>query len=160
MPFTHLLTRSPAIALVFGLTLPVSALAQPATGTLTVFVGNVRTAKGTVHVDICPQEKFLKDDCPYSGDAPAQLGVTKVVVHGLPPGRYATQAFLDENTNREVDRALFGIPKEGIGFSNDARISFGPPKWQDAVFAFGGGSESIRLDLRYFLGPKGPPKAR
>ena len=40
-------------------------------------------------------------------------------------GRYAVQAFLDENGNGEVDRALFGIPKEGVGFSNDAKIRLG-----------------------------------
>lgn len=122
-------------------------------------VGNVR-AKGNVHVDICPEALFLKDDCPYTADAPAQVGMTRLVVRGLPPGRYAAQAFLDENRNGKVDRALFGIPKEGVGFSNDARISFGPPKFADAVFTHAGATQTIRFNLRYFLGPKGPsPKS-
>ncbi len=126
---------------------------------LTVDVGNIRAAKGVVHVDICPENKFLKEDCPWSGDAPARIGVTRVTVRGVPPGRYAAQAFLDENGNKKVDRGLFGIPKEGVGFSNDARITFEPPKFADAVFSYDGAGGPIRFSLRYFTGAKGPPAA-
>lgn len=150
----------PALLLTISCTASVAVLAQAPGRTLTINVGNVRTAKGMVHVDICPQANFLKDDCPYSAQAPARLGTTQVIVHDLPPGQYAAQAFLDENGNTKVDRALFGIPKEGVGFSNDARIVFGPPSWTNAVFAFNGPNATIGFSLRYFLGPKGPPRAQ
>ncbi len=148
------------LAATLGCTASAAALAQVPGRTLVINVGNVRTAKGTVHVDICPQDKFLKDDCPWSGDAPARLGTTQVIVRDLPPGQYAAQAFHDENGNTKVDRALFGIPKEGVGFSNDARISFGPPRWKNAVFGFNGATATIGFSLRYFLGPSGPPKSK
>jgi uncharacterized protein (DUF2141 family) len=77
----------------------------------------------------------------------------------VPPGEYAAQAFLDENGNGEVDRGLFGIPKEGVGFSRDARIRLSPPKWRDAVFTHRAQPEVIRFDLRYFMGPSGPAKS-
>jgi len=125
-------------------------------GVLTIDVGNVRIAKGVVHIDVCPEVKFLKDDCPWTGNARARLGDTRVTVANLPAGRYAVQAFLDENGNGEVDRALFGIPKEGVGFSNDAKIRLGPPKFAEAAFAFDGNARTIRLNLRYFMGAKGP----
>ena len=130
--------------------------AAPPTGVLQVQISNVRNAKGRVHIDICPQAQFLKDNCPYSGNAPAQAGVTIVTARGIPAGRYAVQVFHDENNNGEVDRGLFGMPKEGVGFSNDARIGLGPPKFADAVFAFDGNSKTIQLKMRYFLGPSGP----
>lgn len=120
-------------------------------GVLTVHVTNVRNAKGRVHVDVCPQANFLKDDCPYAGFAPSQPGVTTVVVRGVPAGRYAVQAFHDENSNGKVDRVIFGLPKEGVGFSNDAPIRMSPPKWNDAVFGFDGRAGTIQLKLRYFL---------
>ncbi len=123
---------------------------------LTIDVGNVRVAKGRVHVDVCPESKFLKEDCPYSAEAPATKGVTRVIVRSLPAGRYAVQAFLDENSNGKVDRALFGIPKEGVGFSNDAKIGLGPPKFAEAAFHYDGGAQAIHFSLRYFLGDKGP----
>lgn len=139
--------------------LPVMLLIGAApVGDLTIDVGNVRNGNGRVHIDICPQDHFLADDCPYSGEAPATPGVTTVVIRGLPAGRYAAQAFHDENVNGKVDRALFGIPKEGVGFSRNARITFSAPKWRDAEFDFAGHDQRIGFRLRYFLGASGPPK--
>ncbi|MEG3147319.1 DUF2141 domain-containing protein [Sphingomonas sp. RT2P30] len=129
--------------------------AAPAPAVLHVDVSNVRGHTGTVHVDICTQAQFLKD-CPRSADAAAVVGVTRVTLNGLPPGRYAAQVFYDENGNHKVDRALFGIPKEGVGFSNDAKIRFSPPKWEEAMFDYDGGSRVIKLRLRYFIGPDAP----
>jgi uncharacterized protein (DUF2141 family) len=128
----------------------------PGTGTLTIEVANVRAARGHVRLDLCPEGKFLSDDCPWHGSAPAQFGTTSVTISGVPAGRYAVQAYLDENDNDRVDRALFGIPREGIGFSNDAKIVLGPPKFREAAFAFNGVSATLRLKLRYFLGAPGP----
>jgi len=146
------------LAALFALPL-LSAAASPGSGTLTINVDNIRAAKGRVHVDICPEAKFLKDDCPWSGNAPARVGLTQVKVTGLPAGRYAVQAFLDENSNGDVDRGLFGIPKEGVGFSNNAKIRLGPPKFAEAAFTFNGTAQAIHLNLRYFTGPKGPNPA-
>jgi uncharacterized protein (DUF2141 family) len=131
------------------------ALAE-VTGSITVEVGNVRNSHGRVIVDICPQDRFLKDDCPYHGEAQAQAGETTVIVANVPAGRYAAQSFHDENGNSKVDQALFGIPKEGVGFSRNARIRLSPPKWRDAVFDHQARTEVIRFDLRYFMGAKGP----
>lgn len=142
--------------LLLGLAPFLLATSTPGSGVLTIDVGNIRIAKGRVHVDICPERLFLTDDCPFSGDAPAKAGVTRVTVRAIPAGRYAVQAFLDENSNGKVDRALFGIPKEGVGFSNDAKIGLGPPKFSDAVFSYDGGDHTIHFNLRYFLGAKGP----
>ena len=121
-------------------------------------VSNVRNSKGLVHVDICPEAYFLKENCNWSASGAAHAGVTVLTVQNLPPGYYAAQAFHDENSNKKVDRALFGIPKEGVGFSNDARISLGPPKWSDAMFKFDGKAQTIQLRMRYFLGPSGPAR--
>lgn len=124
-------------------------------GTLHIEVGNVRGNTGRVHADLCPQAEFLKD-CPIAGDAPARIGTTTVTLTGLKPGRYAAQIFYDENGNGKLDRALFGIPKEGVGFSNDAKIRWSPPKWEEAVFSYDGQERTIRLKLRYFTGPDAP----
>ena len=141
----------PSIAAVLLSATAPPATSTPVTGVLTVQVDNVRVAKGHVRLDVCPQTKFLKADCPFSGSAPAVAGMTTVTVRGLPPGRYAVQAYLDENDNKDVDRVLFGIPKEGVGFSNDPHIIVSAPKFTDCVFSFTGAAQTIRLKLRYFL---------
>ena len=124
--------------------------AQDAGAPVLVAVGNVRDARGTVHVDICRKAQFLGDGCPWSGTAPAHPGVTVVRVENVPPGDYAAQAFQDANNNGKVDRGIFGIPKEGIGFSRDAPIHFHPPHWDDAVFSHGREAQRIAFALRYW----------
>lgn len=140
----------------FRAAVPLALIGAAPVGSVAVEITNVRNAAGTIHVDLCPQARFLKDGCPYRADAPARGGMTVVVVSGVPAGRYAAQVFHDENRNGKVDRALFGIPKEGVGFSRDAPIRMSPPKWDDARFDFAGGRQVIRLRMRYMLGASGP----
>lgn len=139
--------------------LPLFALTagQASSGVLHVAVDNVRDHTGHVHVDLCTQAQFLKD-CPMSGDATARVGLTTVTLTGLKPGRYAAQVFYDQNGNGKLDRAVFGVPKEGVGFSNDAKIKLAPPKWEEAMFDYDGQEKTIRLRLRYFTGPDAPAK--
>ena len=139
--------------------LPLFALTagRSSPGVLHVVVDNVRDHTGHVHLDLCTQAQFLKD-CPISGDASARVRVTTVTLSGLKPGRYAAQVFYDQNGNGKVDRALFGVPKEGVGFSNDAMKRLAAPKWEDAVFDYDGQEKTIRLKLRYLIGPDAPAK--
>ena len=124
-------------------------------------IGNVRNARGKVVVDVCPQDRFLARWLRAAmPKCPARAGTTVVTVENVPAGDYAVQAFHDENANGEVDRAMFGIPREGVGFSRNARIGLGPPKWRDAYFVHQGRAEVIRFNVRYFMGAKGPTPPR
>ena len=143
--------------MIAGLLVMAAAASSPAVGApVVVQVANVRNGVGRVHVALCPKDKFLATTCPYEASAPAHPGVTTVVIDHVPPGEWAAQAFHDENGNQEIDRGLFGIPKEGVGFSRDAKIVFGPPKWHDAVFTHGAEKQVIGFKLRYFMGPASP----
>ena len=132
------------------------AVAATSAAPIVVQVHNVRNGHGRVRVSVCPHQRFLAETCPWYADAPAQAGTTTVTVPGVPPGEYAVQAFHDENENDRIDRGLFGVPREGVGFSRDARIVFGPPAWRDAVFAHAGAAQTIGFSLRYFMGPGSP----
>jgi uncharacterized protein (DUF2141 family) len=68
---------------------------------------------------------------------------------GVKPGAYAIAAMHDENGNGKLDKSFLGIPTEGIGASRDARGSMGPPKWEDAVFQFAGGSVQVPVTIHY-----------
>jgi len=98
-----------------------AGLAGPAgAAELSVVVKGVRNGNGRVLVAVCTAATFLKPGCALRASSPAQAGTVTVVVPDVPPGRYAVQTFHDENANTKVDRGLFGIPLEGIAFSNDA----------------------------------------
>lgn len=132
------------------MSLVAAALVLAANAPLTVDVAGVKNARGKVRIDVCPQAKFLADGCPWHLSVPAKAGTTTLEIPDLPPGDYAIQAFHDANGNDEMDRGLFGIPKEGFGFSRDAKIVFSPPKWKDASFAHLHDPQRQVLHLRYW----------
>jgi len=123
-----------------------------------VTVTNVRGDVGHVRVDLCTQAKFLKSDCAYNGAAPAQQGETMVTFTGVEPGKYAAQAFYDDTDAGKVHQGFLGIPREGVGFSNDAGLRLGGPRFRDAAFAVPEGGAQIRLRLRYLLGSPRRPR--
>jgi uncharacterized protein (DUF2141 family) len=49
-------------------------------------------------------------------------------------GQYAIVVIYDKNGNGELDTGFFRIPKEKIGYSNNAESKFGPAKWNDTRF--------------------------
>ena len=124
-----------------------------------IAVANVHRATGHVRVALCTTTTFLKPNCPYSASAPARAGETTVVVSGVAPGEYAAQAFDDDTDAGKVHRNFFGIPREGIGFSNDPPMHLGGPKYKDAAFAVGDSGAQIRFKLRYLLGSSGDDHA-
>jgi len=61
-----------------------------------------------------------------------------IVIKNLTPGKYAFKYFHDENNNNQIDFNLLGMPKEGYGFSNKAKGTFGPPSLEKMIFAVKG----------------------
>jgi uncharacterized protein (DUF2141 family) len=116
-----------------------------------IAVTGVVNARGHIHVDLCTEDTFLKDNCPYQGSAVAQPGSTLVTISGVPPGQYAAQVFHDEHDDGHVHRTVLGIPTEPIGFSNDAPLHLHGPKFKEAAFAVAHGVERITLRLRDVL---------
>lgn len=134
-------------SLQFLLTAP---LAGAGAAELKVTLEDVATSSGHVLVAVCTPETFLRRGCPYTGRAPAASGEAQVVVRGIDPGVYAVQAFHDQNDNFDLDRNFLGLPKEGMGFSNDAPMRFGPPSFDDAAIEISAAGAATRLRLRYF----------
>lgn len=79
----------------------------------------------------------------------ASAGTLRFVLRDFPPGRYAVNAFHDENDNGELDTNLVGIPSEGYGFANDPGAAFGPPDFEAAAVTVGDVSEAAILTLSY-----------
>ena len=68
---------------------------------------------------------------------------------GIKPGTYAVSVFHDENSNGRLDTNFLGIPREGVGASNDARGHLGPPKFDAAAFQFSGGRLNLKITINY-----------
>ena len=67
-------------------------------------------------------------------------------ISDLNPGTYSVSVIYDEDSDGEMDTGLFRIPKELVGFSNNARDTFGPPGFEKTAFDLVADMEiSIRL---------------
>lgn len=74
---------------------------------------------------------------------PARSGRLTLSFGDLGPGEYAIMLYHDENGNGELDKNAFGLPQEGYGFSNAAKASFGPPKFQDMKVVVEAGGRTV-----------------
>ena len=138
-----------------------SQVSADANAPIAVEIHGLRVPGGSVRVDVCTADTFLKDACPFSGVAPAELGCTRVVVAGVPPGTYAIQAYHDINDNGTVDRGALGLPREGLAFSNDAPLGLSGPSFRQAAFVHGSAPQLLRLRLHHFRrAPPRPPASQ
>jgi uncharacterized protein (DUF2141 family) len=131
-------------------TAPLAVSAQSEQSPLSVVVDGVRDSEGYVRVDVCTQDTFLGRDCETSGAAPAQRGVTEVVLTHLPPGVYAIQAFHDRNGDRRLNRGPLGIPVEEVGFSKSPPLGLHGPSFGRAAFVHGDVAQTVNVHLNHF----------
>jgi uncharacterized protein (DUF2141 family) len=117
---------------------------------VTVTVTGIRNDHGLVRVALCQRASFLQPHCPWQGNAHAHEGDTKVIVRNVPPGTYAAQAFHDEDSNGTLERSFLGLPKEGMGFSNNAPMRFGPPRFKAASFDVTSKGADIKFPVKYY----------
>src|SRR5258708_3077262 len=68
---------------------------------------------------------------------------------GIAPGTYAVSVVHDENSNGKLDTNFIGMPREGVGASNDAKGHMGPPKFGAAAFQYAGGQLDLKIHVRY-----------
>ena len=67
----------------------------------------------------------------------------------IPPGTYALAVIHDENMNGKLDANWLGVPREGYGFSSDAKGFMGAPSFDSASFSYDGGNLDLRISLHY-----------
>jgi uncharacterized protein (DUF2141 family) len=56
----------------------------------------------------------------------------------------------DQNSNGVLDTNLLGIPQEGIGVSNNALNTFGPPIFEESCFNLNEPKKVIEITLDYW----------
>ena len=138
------------IAFAALLWLALSASAPPAA--LNVSVEGLRSTKGQVRLCLTRDPHHFPD-CqgdPNAQSMTAPATSSAMRFQALPSGDYAIALFHDENGNGRLDRML-GIPSEGVGFSRNPRLMFGPPRFAAAAFALCTGESEQVVKLRYFL---------
>lgn len=126
-----------------------SAPASAWAADLVVNVINLASDDGDVHVALYDNPAmFPKSDGMLSERQvlPNDRQV-RLVFSDLTPGTYAIAVYHDENGNHEFDQAIFGIPLEDYGFSNDVRVFFSAPSFEEAAFDVPDNGATITIHL-------------
>lgn len=113
-----------------------------------VSVTGAEPGEGQVVVSLFnSSESFLVDPLVQTKVDVNEHGNALVSLGAHTPGEYAIAVVYDKNKNGKLDTGLFRIPKEEIGFSNNAKGRFGPAKWDDARFLLTGLDARIDIQL-------------
>jgi len=126
---------------------------NPDKGKVIVHITDIRSSDGVIAITIFKGgEGFPEDEkkaykkliVPISG------GKAIAVFDDLPYGEYGVIYMHDENNNGKMDFNFIHIPKEGYGASNNAKASFGPPKYEDAKIILKQSTMQITVKTTYF----------
>lgn len=92
-------------------------------------------------------------DCKSRADARflnVPAANTSATFADVPAGRWAVAAVHDQDGDGKLD-TLLGVPREGIGFTRNPKLGWGPPAFDASAVAMTGENRRERVRLRYFL---------
>lgn len=116
--------------------------------TVSVSINNITSQDGYIMAALFNSKSTFLGDAPVRAERVAVTGNSvSFTYNNLPVGEYAIAVYHDEDGDAELDTGMFGIPSEPYGFSNNAPVRFGPPKWDASKFTLNGSNaaQSIRL---------------
>jgi uncharacterized protein (DUF2141 family) len=94
------------------------------------------------------QDFPAKNDKAINSTVVAQTDSTELVIANIPAGEYAVAVFPDMNGNGVLDSNFFGIPKEPVGVSRNAKVKLGSAKFADTAFKMGDGVTALAIELK------------
>jgi uncharacterized protein (DUF2141 family) len=118
-------------------------------GNLIINITGFESNNGVASIGITDSKENYDNGNNFRGvHAPIQERIAQFIAEDIEFGDYAVKVYHDENNNSKMDKAMFGIPTEAYGFSNDARGKFGPPKYSEAVFQFNSSGQEIFIKIK------------
>lgn len=137
------------ISVVFFAVLICSISAENQSGNeLTVIVKGIDGNEGRIAIGLFDDEAAWGEETFQGAFVRITTDTVSYIFKNLPQGLFAVAVYHDQNENEELDKGLFGIPKEGYAFSNNVFGSFGPPKFDEASFLLNGKKEIV-INMKY-----------
>jgi uncharacterized protein (DUF2141 family) len=127
--------------------------AIPESGTLMLSIDGLRSQDGVVCVALFDDQagfptdgaQAIRNSCFAVTEVPLVVSFSD-----LRYGEYAVSLLHDEDQNGRLNTGIFGIPLEGVGFSNNPRLSQGAPSFDATRFNFTQSSGNVQVNMRYF----------
>lgn len=133
--------------------IPRLAFANPQCTGIHVKILDIRNSKGTIACALFSAPDGFPTEYLKSATNIMVIKVKKAQARcdfeDIPHGTYALAVIHDENMNGKLDTNALGIPKEGYGFSNDAKGVIGAPSFSAASFPYDGGDLELTISLHY-----------
>ncbi|MEG2606242.1 MAG: DUF2141 domain-containing protein [Mucinivorans sp.] len=103
---------------------------------ITVTVDGMRHATGKILVSLhnSPDTYGSYSKCYLFKEINVEQHQTTCTFDNLADGTYTVTLFHDHDNNRKLTTNFIGIPKEGFGFSNNAKVRIGKPDYKLAKF--------------------------
>ena len=117
-----------------------------AQSTLVVEIADLRNSEGNIALELLDKNnKTVKGLTQKIADKQCTI-----VIKDLKSTEYAIRVFHDENSDDDIDMNFLGIPKEGVGLSNEAFGKFGPKKFEEWLFPYSEDTK-VKIDMKYIL---------
>jgi uncharacterized protein (DUF2141 family) len=113
-------------------------------------IQNIKTTKGTVRIAFYKKGADFPNDggITYAKETKiGQTGEIDVKFNDIPLGEYAVAIFHDVNSNKKIDKNLFGVPTEPYGFTRNFKPKFSAPVFSDCNVVFSASSNSFTIKL-------------
>lgn len=120
---------------------------DPKTTTLTVTIQNVQSKTGTIRISLMKSCKNFPSCNPESTAIIDAKTSSVQKAFTVEPGEYAVAVYHDVNANGELDKRIFGIPKEPYGFSNNFRPRVSAPTFSDCMISVGAAGKAISIKI-------------
>ena len=122
------------------------------TGTRLIFlIDGVDNGGGLMTGSLYPGDRsqfLIKNGALKVWSVPAATPQTRMCIWVRGPGTYAFAVYHDANSNGKWDHKLLGHI-EGVGFSNNPRVVFSAPKFDQVKFEAGERETTLHLRMHY-----------
>ncbi len=121
-------------------------------GNLIVVISNIKSVTGQIGIYIFNSNNDFPDHfekATLSTFVKVSGNTVEYTFTNVEIGTYAIALFHDENNDKKLNSNFIGMPKEGLGFSNNAKGNLGAPKYDDAKFDFIKPEQTINISVKY-----------
>jgi uncharacterized protein (DUF2141 family) len=132
--------------------IPAAPPSPVSTGRIIVNITGITHTGGTVGVYLFNSKQGFpgKQERALFSQQKNYSGTTeRVVFENIPSGTYAISVIHDENGNGKLDRNFIGIPREGVGVSNNPKVGMGGPKYDQCSFTLGKEQLEMTIAMKY-----------
>ena len=119
---------------------------------IVINISGLRSDKGKCLLYLYNNKKGFPNDAGKaitSAKGSILYGKSTIVLKDVSDGEYALGVIHDENDNGKMDTNFLGMPKEGVGVSNNAKGHFGSPSYEDSKFQLNRKSLIMTITIKY-----------